>query len=113
MKKIRVLLANCPQKIGEFEVRELIGPQEDMEVVDEVQGSFNVLQAVREKEAHAVILGVKDLKEENLCSHLLAQYPNLTILCLTSKDEIAFIAMDLSEANILNALRQPIPVPSS
>lgn len=109
MKNIRVLLANCPPVIGEFEVRELIDAQEDMEVVGEVMGQVNVLVAMRKITADAVILGMTDSKVPGLSSHLLAEHPNLTILCLTSKGEFACIVIDSSQpTNILSTLRQAV-----
>ncbi len=103
MEKIGVLLANCPQ------IRELIDGEEDMEVLREVSGQFDVLIAMDETKADAVILGMADSKVPGLSSHLLARYPNLTILCLTSKGEIGCIVVDASNPTIiLRTLRQTV-----
>ncbi len=116
MKKIRVLLANRPRMMREV-VKELIERQEDMEVVGEVLDPLGLLVAVRETEADAVILGVMDSEEPGLCSHLLAEYPNLTILGLASDGKTAFIRPrrqeidDPSEESILGALRHAIRAP--
>ena len=109
MKKIRVVLANCPQMIGDFEIRKLIDTQKDMEVVGELLGQINVLMDIRKTNADAVILGMTDSKVPGLSSHLLAEHPNLTILCLTSKGEIGCIVVDASNPTIiLSTLRQAV-----
>lgn len=119
MKKIRVLLANRPQMMREL-VREMINRQTDMEVVGEVLNAVDILVAVRETEAETVIMGLKDSQEEGLCSHLLTEYPNLTLVGLTSHGENAFIEqlcprrieiVDPSESSILDALRQVVRNP--
>lgn len=118
MKKIRVLLANRPRMMREV-VRETIEHQEDMEVVGEVLDPLGLLMAVRETGADAVILALKGPEEPGLCSHLLAEYPNLTIIGLAPDSKTAFIRPrrqeidDPSEAKILSALRQAIREPCS
>ncbi len=116
MGKIRILLANRPRLIREV-VREIIDDQPDMEVVREVLDPLDILLGVMETKADAVILALKGSEESGLCSHLLAEYPNLTILCLAFEGESAFIEqlcprrreiLDPSQAIILSALRQAI-----
>lgn len=65
MKKIRFLLANRPRMMREM-VREIIEGQQDMEVVGEVLAPVDLLVAVRETQAAAVILGVRDSEEPGL-----------------------------------------------
>lgn len=119
MKKIRVLLANRPRMMREV-VRKTIEHQEDMKVVGEVLDPLGLLMAVRKTGADVVILALKGSEEPGLCSHLLAEYPNLTILGLAPQGESAFIDQlrphrqeisDPSEANILSALRHAIRAP--
>ncbi len=119
MKRIRILLANRPQMMREL-VREMINRQDDMEVVGEVLNPVDLLVAVRETEADAVILAVKDSGEMGLCSHLLTEYPNLTIVELASDREKAFVGqlcprrMEIvapSESKILEALRKAVRDP--
>ena len=121
MKKIRILLANRPQMMREL-VREMINRQNDMEVVGEVLNPLDLLVAVREVEVDAVILALKNSRDVGLCSHLLSEYPNLTIVGLTSHGENAFIEqlcprrveiVDPSEKSILSALRQAVRSPCS
>ena len=121
MKKIRVLLANRPRMLREV-LREIIEDQPDMEVVGEVLDPLDLLMAVRNMKADAVILAVKDSEEPGLCSHLLAEYPNLAILCLALEGKSAFIEqlcprrleiVDPSEDKILSALRHAVRAPCS
>ncbi len=118
MTKIRVLLANHPRLMREV-IGELINGQQDMEVVDEALDPVEVLVAARETKADAVILATKDSEEPGLCSHLLVEFPNLTILGLASNGKTAFIRPRRQEivhpsgANILSALRQAIRAPCS
>jgi len=93
MTKIRVLLANRPRLMREV-IRELINGQQDMEVVDEALDPVEVLVAARETKADAVILATKDSEEPGLCSHLLVEFPNLTILGLASDGRTAFILVN-------------------
>ena len=122
VKKIRILLANRPQMMREL-VKNMINRQNDMEVVeDEVLDPLGLLMAVEEKKADAVIVAFEDSEEPGLCSHLLGEYPNLTILGLTSHGKSAFIeqlcprrreVIDPSEASIVHALRQAVLAPCS
>ncbi len=116
MTKIRVLLANRPRLMREV-VREIIERQDDMEVVGEVLDPLDILMAVREAEVDAVILALKGSEDTGLCSHLLAQYPDLTILGLPTDGKTAFLRprrieiVDASDQCILDALRQAIRSP--
>ena len=116
MKKIKILLANRPRMVREV-VRELIEREEDMEVVGEVLDPLDLLLAVRETEADAVVMALKGSEEPGLCSHLLAEYPDLTIVGVASGGESAFIEQrtpqrqeipEPSKANILDALRHAV-----
>ena len=116
MKKIRILLANRPRMMREV-VREMIEAQPDMEVVGEVLDPLELIVAVRETEADAVILALEGSEEPGLTSHLLAEYPKLTILGLPSRGKTAFVRpgrqeiVDPTGPKILEALRQAILAP--
>ncbi len=118
MKKIKILLANRPRLMREV-MREIFEDQSDMEVVGEVLDPLGLLVAVKEMEADVVILAVKGSEEPGLCSHLLAEFPNLTIFGLASNGKTAFFRpgrrkiIDPSEAKILTALRQAVRSPCS
>lgn len=120
--KIRVLLANRPRMLREL-VRKIIEDEPDMEVVGEVLAPVDLLVAVRETKADAVILAMRGSEEPGLCSHLLAEYPDLTILGLACEGQKAFVKQlcprreeiaDPTGAKILGALRSAIrgPFPS-
>ncbi len=113
MKKIKILLANHPRMMREV-VREMIEAQPDMEVVGEVVNPVDLLVAVKGTEADAVILDLEDSEEAGLTSHLLAEYPDLTILGLAANGKTAFIRprrreiLDPTGAKILSTLREAI-----
>ena len=118
MKKIKILLANRPRMLREV-VRKMIEAQPDMEVVGEVLEPVDLHVAVRDTQADAVILDLEDSEEPGLTSHLLAAYPDLTILGLAANGKTAFVRprrqeiLDPTGANILSALRHAIRQPCS
>ncbi len=117
MKKIRVLLANRPRIMREV-IRSMIERQEDMEVVGEVLNPLDLFVAVRDTQSNAVVLALKDSEKPGLRSHLIAEYPDLTIVGLPSEGETAFVErlwwiLDPSEAKILSALRHAVRPPWS
>jgi DNA-binding NarL/FixJ family response regulator len=87
--KIRVLLANHPVMIPDA-IRQLVAEQEDMQLVGDCRGPMHILQETGRTKADAVILAQEDAKETGLCSQLLAVYPDLTILSVTSDLSSAF-----------------------
>ena len=113
LKKIRILLANRPPMLLEI-LKALVQRQEDMEVVGEILDPIGLLVAVREREADAVILTLKDYEEPGLCSHLVTEYPNLTILSLAADGKTAFLRLPRREImtpsmdSIVDALRDAI-----
>ena len=115
LKKIRILLANRPPMLLEI-MRVLVQRQEDMEVVGEVLDPIGLLVAVREWEANAVILTLEGYEEPGLCSHLVTEYPNLTILALAADGKTAFLRPPRreikvpSEQSIVDALRDAVRV---
>ena len=119
VKKIRIILANRPQLARDV-VRGIIDRQGDMEVVREAEQRFDLLLAVKETHADAVILSAHDSDVQGLCSHLLAEYPGLTILALSVEGRSAFVEQlcpsrreiaDPSNERVLAALRQAIRDP--
>jgi len=89
MNKIRVLLANHPMMVPET-IRQLVEEQEDMEVVGDCRGPMKILQETGHTKADAVILTQEGTDEPGLCSQLLAVYPDLTIVGVTSDMQMAF-----------------------
>ena len=83
---------------------------------------MDLLEAVKEMEADAVILALNDPRFVGLGSYLLIEYPNLTLVGLPSEGENAVVAQlcprrteiaDPSESSILDALRQAVREPRS
>jgi DNA-binding NarL/FixJ family response regulator len=120
MEKIKILLAIPSQSIQGLV--EAIRAQPDMEIVGEHLEGLALLLAAKEMKANAVIVALRNSQEPGLISHLLAEYPNVTVLGLGSQGNIAYIVqmclwrkeiVDPSEANILSALRHAIQEPCS
>lgn len=111
--RIRILLAIHPRMMREV-AKQMIQRSEDMEVVGEFLAPSDFLAAVRETGANAVILTLSGSEKPGRYSHLLAEYPNLTILGLDSEGKATFVGrrslgwreiVNPSEAEILRALR--------
>ncbi len=83
MNKIRVLLANHPMMVPD-PIRQLVTDQEDMELVGDCRGPMKILQETGRTKADAVVLVQEANGEPGLCSQLLAVYPDLTILGVSS-----------------------------
>ena len=90
MQVIRILLGNHPIIIPD-DLRRLVEQREDMEIVADVHGPMKILQDVGRSKANAVVLSLTDSEEPGLCSQLLAVYPDLTILSVTSDLQLAFV----------------------
>jgi DNA-binding NarL/FixJ family response regulator len=72
-------------------IRKLVAEQEDMELVGDYRGPMKILQEIGRTKADAVILAQEGTDEPGLCSQLLAVYPDLTIMCMTSDLTALFI----------------------
>jgi DNA-binding NarL/FixJ family response regulator len=108
VNKIRVLLANHPMMIPD-DIRKLLAAQEDIELVGDLRGPMNILQATGRTMADAVILVQEGMEEPGLCSQLLAVYPDLTILSVTSDLASAFTQQLCSRRRtIVNAQHEEI-----
>ena len=114
--RIGILLANRPRLRREV-LRNIIERQSDICILGEVFNPIDLLATVGETEADAVIVTFKNSEGPALCTHLLAEYPSLTILGLSSKGESAFIEqlspqrreiIDPSETSVLSALRHAV-----
>ena len=113
--KIKVLLANRPKILREL-LSGLIQRQFDMEVVGEELDPVELLLAVDETRANVVVLDLLDSGEEpGICSHLLAEYPQLLVLALSSERERAVLCRQIihketlsnaSDDEILAAIRR-------
>ena len=119
MKKIRVLLANHPMMIPDA-VRQLVAEQDDMEVVGDCRGPMSILRETGRTKADAIILAQEGTDELGLCSQLLAVYPDLTIVTLTTDMANAFTqqlcphrrnAMSGEHLDIVQAMRLAVRQP--
>ena len=114
MRKIKVLLAVRPRMLAEV-IRNMVERQPDMEVVSEVLDPIEVLLAAGTTPVDAVIVAPLNAEgEPKLCRHLLAEYPQLKIVTLSGKGDVAFVYAsgsrkqrldESSEASILDAMR--------
>lgn len=89
MDKIRVLFANHPIMVPNA-IRQLVEEREDMELVGDCRGPMKILQETGRTKADTVILAQEGTSESGLCSQLLAVYPDLTIVSVTSDLRIVF-----------------------
>ena len=78
MKRIGVVLGIRT----EIAIRDVVALQPDIEIVGEAQEKFELLMMVKETRADAVILSAGEPDISGICSHLLGEYPSLTILVL-------------------------------
>jgi hypothetical protein len=65
-------------------LRQMILDQDDMELVGDVRGPMKILEEIGRTKADAVVLVQEGNEEPGLCSQLLAVYPDLTILGVSS-----------------------------
>lgn len=83
MKRIRVLLYGQPG-VGLDPVRRLFGTEPDFDLVGEAERPLELLLAVKDTAADVVVLSEADDCAESVTSHLLAEYPGLTVLALSA-----------------------------
>ena len=113
--RIRVLLATKSRELCE-PLRSLIQSQMDMEIVGEAFSPVGLLLAVDQTKADVAIIEMLDSDQNpGICSHLLAEYPDLLILALTPERESAYLfcqkiikepLCEASDEDILLAIRQ-------
>ena len=115
MHKIKVLLAIRPRMLSAV-VRHLVERQPDMAVMSGASDPIELGSAIRATEAEVVILTPADAdREPEVCRHLWAQSPQLTILTLSATGDTALVYAsgapqkrldDVSEASLLSAIRE-------
>jgi hypothetical protein len=114
VNKIRVLLANYPMMVPDA-IRQLVAQQEDMELVGDCRGPMKILQETGTVNADVVIFAQDGENEPGLCSHLLAVYPDVTIVglgpkllkkvCIWQLCSRRFDAVYTGDKNIVQTLR--------
>ena len=121
VNKIRVLLGNHPQMIPDS-IRQLVMEQQDMELVGDCRGTMKILQETGRTKADAVILAHEGTREPGLCSQLLAVYPDLTVLSVTTDLAYAFAQQlcprclgmtDVKAEDLMQVLRTAVRDPCS
>jgi DNA-binding NarL/FixJ family response regulator len=71
-------------------IRQSVAEQEDMDLVADCRGPMKILQETGRAKADAVILTQQGNEEPSLCSQLLAVYPDLIIVSVTTNMASAF-----------------------
>ena len=100
-------------------IRDVVALQADLEIVGEAMERFELLMMVKETRADAVILSAGESDIPGLCSHLLGEYPSLTIVVLGAGgkhtvEQLCLCRWELAEPSIesaLGALRTAIRQP--
>lgn len=90
-EKIKILMIDIPDEIHDA-LKELIQSQSNMEVVGEAFDPINLLLTINDTQADVVIMGVTQVdRVPGICTHLLAEYPDLLILTLSTQQHKAFL----------------------
>lgn len=116
VKTIRVILGNLNRPLCDS-IRPLIGLPGDIEVVSEIVDPLEILMAVRELGVDAVLVASAVDGAGGLSSHLLAEYPDLTVISVLPTSDRAYIEQRLPHRwsvgdpwsrNLVDALRRAI-----
>lgn len=117
MGRVKVMLATKPRLLRES-LTDLIQRQTDMEMVGEVFEPIELLWAVGETNADVVVMALPDTNEDpGICSHLLAEYPQLLIIAVSRERDRAFLyqrrptkelLLRPSNEEILTAIREAV-----
>lgn len=103
-------------------IRNLLEEQDDIDLVGDCRGPMKILQETGRTKADAVVLAQEGNEEPGLCSQLLAVYPDLTILSLTTDLTTVFTQQLCSNRhklvgaemdNLAQVLRDAVKVTSS
>ncbi len=88
---IKILLLDVPDKIRDL-LEAAIRRQNNMETVGEAFDPIDLLLVVDDTESDVVIMGHPQADRlPGICTHLLAEYPDLLILALSTQDSRAFL----------------------
>ena len=88
---IKILLLDVPAEIQDV-LEGVIQRQDNMETVGEAFDPINLLLTVDDTESDVVIMGHANAdRMPGICTHLLAEYPDLLILTLSTEDSRAFL----------------------
>ncbi|HDQ46251.1 MAG TPA: response regulator transcription factor [bacterium] len=91
MPQINVMFSSRPKLLSEV-IRNLIERQPDMKVTGEVVDPIELIFALRTTPADVVIITPhKANGDPRICSQLLKEHPQLTILMLTEESKAVYI----------------------
>ena len=90
MERIRILLGEIPQELGD-NFKQAVAAQPDMELVGEVRNGVDLLLAAGHFHADVVVLGIRDSELPGICSHLLDEYPHINVLAVGTNGQQAFL----------------------
>jgi DNA-binding NarL/FixJ family response regulator len=117
MQKIKVMLASRPKMLSDV-IRNCIERQPDMIMVGDVIDPIKLLFAIREISVDVVIVTpLKANGEPKICSHLLAEHPQLKVVTISAKGEAACMYQsgvprlridDPSAQSIFGAIREAL-----
>ena len=88
---VKILMVDVPGSLRNL-LQEVIEHQENMVMVGEAFDPVDLLLTVNETDADVVIMGHPQAdRMPGICSHLLAEYPILLILIISTIDQRAFL----------------------
>ncbi len=115
MDNVRVLLANSPRMLRES-LQGLLDRQNDIEVATAPPDPIELLSAVDRTEADVVLVTLPESgADPGICSHLLAQYPELLVIAVSPVDGRAVVFKQVitreelrpvAEDDLLKAIRR-------
>jgi chemotaxis response regulator CheB len=90
-EKIRILMIAVHGEIHDL-LQALVAHRDDMEMVGEASDPIDLLLAVNYTQSDVVILGSSQPDRiPGICTHLLAEYPDLLIFVLSTRDRRCFL----------------------
>ena len=111
MNKVQVLLALDSGLLRQA-LLDLIEREQDLEVVGEVDDPVDLLVAVGATQANVVLLhcpGIQgrtceDGAAPGICTHLLNEYPDLFIICLSEDGDLACLCRQAISTTVMPSL---------
>lgn len=88
---IKIVTIDIPDETHDL-LKGLIRRQGNMELVGEAFDPINLLLTVKDTQADVVIMGHEQpARIPGICTHLLAEYPDLLVLTITAQSNRAFL----------------------
>ena len=89
--RVRILLA-CPDLRGIGFWKAMLGDDPDLEIVGEVIHPIDILLELGSTQAEVVVIDLPASEEDpGLCSHLLAEYPAVKVVAVSSGGETSIV----------------------